>query len=109
MKRLLRLLHFAALILIISPYEVQAAPSGLNNIPTADTTPHLAFDRDLMLRSDAIQIDRQHNWAASIGGLYAFHKYFVFETWMTHPIHDLPPSFTVKFNLVIPFADLVKN
>jgi hypothetical protein len=67
------------------------------------------FERDLMLRADAIQIEQQHNWAASIGGLYAFHKYFVFETWMTQPIHNSPPTFTLKFNLVIPFADFIKN
>lgn len=67
------------------------------------------FGRDLMLRSDAIQTERQHNWAASIGGLYAFHKYFVFETWMTQPIHGSPPTFTVKFNLVIPFSDFVRK
>ena len=61
------------------------------------------FDRDLVLRADAIQIERQHNWAASVGGLYALHKNFVLESWMTQPIHNSPPSFTVKFNLVIPF------
>jgi hypothetical protein len=56
-----------------------------------------------MLRADAIQIEQQHNWAASVGGLYALHKNFVLESWMTQPIHNSPPSFTVKLNFVIHF------
>jgi hypothetical protein len=61
------------------------------------------FGRDLMLRADAIQIENQHNWAASVSGLYAFCKYFVLESWVTQPVHNSPPSFTAKGNLVVPF------
>jgi DNA-binding transcriptional ArsR family regulator len=62
----------------------------------------LLFKRDLMLRGDAIQIDRQHNWAASFGGLF-FCKYFALESWVTQPIHQRPASVTVKFDFAIPF------
>ena len=61
------------------------------------------LDRDLVLRADAVQTDRQHNWAASVGGLYAICKYFVLESWVTEPIHRSPPAFTVKLDVVIPF------
>jgi len=61
------------------------------------------FNRDLMLRADAVQIERQHNWAASLGGVYSFGKYFAFESWVTQPIHRHPPSFTMKFNVIFRF------
>jgi hypothetical protein len=56
-----------------------------------------------MLRADAIQIEHQHNWAPSLGGLFSVCKHFVIESWMTQPIHRHPPSFTVKFDIVIRF------
>ena len=42
--------------------------------------------------------------SASAGLLYAFHKYFVLETWVTQPIHDHPASYTLKLNFVLPFG-----
>jgi hypothetical protein len=56
------------------------------------------FRRDLMLRADAIQIDRRRNWAPSAGGLYAICKYFVIESWITQPAHGHPRSFTIKLD-----------
>jgi hypothetical protein len=61
------------------------------------------FNRNLMLRADAIQTAGQHNWAASVGGLYAVCRYFVVESWMTQPVHHSPPTFTVKVDFVAHF------
>jgi hypothetical protein len=61
------------------------------------------FNRDLMLRADAIQTERQHNWVASFGGLYSFCKSFALESWWSQPVHRSPGSLTVKLNFIIKF------
>ncbi len=56
--------------------------------------------RDLVLRGDAIQIDRGANWAASAGAIYVVAKHFAFEAWVTQPAHNRPASFTFKLDLI---------
>ena len=61
------------------------------------------FQRDLMVRADAIQIEHRQNWLASFGGLYSFSRHFVLESWWNQRVHGGPGSITIKFNVVIPF------
>ncbi len=59
--------------------------------------------RDLVLRADAIQVDRGTNWAASVGGVYVFAKHMAVEAWVTQAAHGRPPAFTVKLDFISGF------
>lgn len=61
------------------------------------------FERDLMLRTDVIQIDDQDQWKASAGFIYFVHKMFAVESWVSHPLEQGKPSFTLKFDFIIKF------
>lgn len=63
------------------------------------------LDRDLVLRSDLIQIRDESDWLASFGALYALHKNLVLEAWVSQPFDDGDPIFTVKLNFVFNFND----
>jgi len=59
------------------------------------------FERDLMLRSDAIQIQNERQWLASVGALYAINDWLVLETWTSVPVETGKPSFTLKLNFIL--------
>ncbi len=59
------------------------------------------FDRDLMLRSDATQIQDQRQWLASVGLLYAINSWLVWESWASFPVDTGKPSITLKLNFVL--------
>ena len=61
------------------------------------------LNRDLIVRGDAVQIERRKNCLASFGGLYAFSKHLVLESWWNQPAHGSPGSITIKLNFVIVF------
>lgn len=61
------------------------------------------FDHALTLRSDAIQINQQHDWEASVGGMYEFCRWFTVETWANFPTGPGKPSFVVKFDIPLDF------
>jgi hypothetical protein len=63
------------------------------------------FKRDLVLRSDFIQIDDEDQWKGSFGFLYAIHKNFVLETWASQPLDYGAADFVVKLNFVFDFND----
>jgi hypothetical protein len=63
------------------------------------------FNRDLVLRSDFIQIDDEDQWKGSFGFLYAIHKNFVLETWASQPLDHGQADFVVKLNFVFAFND----
>jgi hypothetical protein len=63
------------------------------------------LNRDLVLRSDFIQIHDQEDWEGSFGFLYAIHKNFVLESWVSQPFNDEDAVFTVKLNFVFDFND----
>jgi len=58
---------------------------------------------DVMFRADAIQIDRQHDWAASFGGISSIGKHFALEAWATQPSNGHNASFTAKLNYILHF------
>lgn len=60
-------------------------------------------DRDLVLRSDLVQIKDESDWLVSFGALYALHENLVLESWMSQPFDDGDPIFTMKLNFVIKF------
>jgi hypothetical protein len=61
------------------------------------------FERDLMLRTDVIQIDDQDQWQGSVGLIYFAHKMLAVESWVSQPFDNGKPSFTLKFNCIIKF------
>lgn len=61
------------------------------------------FDRDLVLRTDAVQIENQGQWMVSVGFLYAIHENLVLESWASQPFDHGDAIFTVKLNFVIKF------
>ncbi len=61
------------------------------------------YDRELVLRTDAVQIQDQGQWMGSVGFLYALHKNFVFESWASQPFDHGSAIFTAKLNLVFQF------
>lgn len=61
------------------------------------------FDRDLMLRSDFIQIDDQDQWLGSAGFIYFMHEHFAIESWISQPLQHGEPTFTLKLNLSFAF------
>lgn len=61
------------------------------------------LERDLVLRTDLIQIADESDWMASFGFLYALHEHVVLESWMSQPFDDGDPIFTVKLNFVLKF------
>ena len=61
------------------------------------------LERDLMLRSDFIQIDDQDQWLGSAGFIYFMHQNLAVESWMSQPFERGEPFFTVKLNLVFKF------
>lgn len=67
-----------------------------------DTTVEL-FDRDLMLRTDLVQIDDEDQWLGSLGFIYFIDEHFALESWVSQPFEHGEPSFTIKLNFMIPF------
>lgn len=61
------------------------------------------FGRDLMLRSDAIQIQNNSQWLASFGGIYFINKDWAFESWVSVPVERGDPSTTLKLNFAFKF------
>ena len=59
------------------------------------------FNRDLVLRGDAIQIQNQHQWLASGGALYALNRWLVLESWASFPVDTGKPTITLKLNFVL--------
>ncbi len=59
------------------------------------------FDRDLMLRSDVVQIQDRRQWLASAGFLYAINKWLVWESWASFPTQTGKPMFTLKLNFIL--------
>ena len=59
------------------------------------------FERDLMLRADAVQIQDEHQWLTSVGALYAFNRWLVLETWGSFPVDTGKPTFTLKLNFIL--------
>ena len=66
----------------------------------ADKTVKIA-KHDVMFRADAIQVDREHTWAPSFGGISSIGKHFAMEAWVTQPVHSHPPTFTVKLDIIL--------
>lgn len=58
------------------------------------------FDRDLVLRSDAVQIQDQGQWLASVGFLYAINSWLVWESWASFPTDTGKPTVTLKLNFI---------
>ena len=73
--------------------NVAAAPTALNQV----------LERDLVLRTDAIQIQDESQWLGSFGFLYAIDKHVVLESWVSQPFDHGDPIFTVKLNFVFVF------
>jgi hypothetical protein len=61
------------------------------------------LERDLMFRSDLVQIQDQDQWMGSLGFLYALHDYVVLESWASQPFDDGDTIYTAKLNFVIKF------
>ena len=61
------------------------------------------FNRDLMLRSDIIQIDDASQWLGSLGGIYFFHKNWALESWVSQPTDHGGTRFTIKLNFILKF------
>ena len=61
------------------------------------------FGRDLMLRSDFIQIDGADQWLGSGGFIYFLHENFAVESWMSVPFESGEPIFTLKLNFIFEF------
>lgn len=59
----------------------------------------VARHREFIIHADALQTDRQQNWAVSFGGMFIVSKFFALESWVTQPIHSRPPSHIVKMDL----------
>ena len=61
------------------------------------------FNRDLMLRSDAIEIEDRSQWLTSFGGIYFLHKNVALESWVSQPTDHGGPSVTIKLSLIFKF------
>ncbi len=61
------------------------------------------FDRDLMLRTDFIQIDDRDQWLGSAGFIYFIHEHLALESWASFPFDHGEPTFTLKLNLSFTF------
>jgi hypothetical protein len=61
------------------------------------------FNRGLMLRSDAIEIQDRSQWLASFGGIYFLHKHIALESWFSQPTDHGEPSVVVKLNFIFKF------
>lgn len=59
------------------------------------------FGKPLTLRSDAVQIQNQHDWMASVGILYPLTGWAVLDSWANFPVDDGKPSFMLKLNFVL--------
>ncbi len=62
-----------------------------------------AFERDLILRGDLIQIDDQQQWLGSLGFLFSINKHLVLESWVSQPLENGKSIFTLKLNLIFEF------
>jgi len=59
------------------------------------------FERNLTLRTDAIQIQDQAQWLASVGAMYQLTDNIALETWTSMPTEHGKPTFTVKLDWVL--------
>ena len=59
--------------------------------------------RDLMLRSDLVQIDDRSQWLGSAGFLLVLHKNWVLEAWASQPTERGEARFTLKLNYVMKY------
>ncbi len=62
-----------------------------------------AFERDLILRGDLIQIDDQQQWLGSLGFFFSIHKHLALESWVSQPFENGKSIFTLKLNLIFEF------
>jgi len=60
-------------------------------------------ERDLVLRTDLVQIQDEDQLMGSFGFLYALHEYVVLESWVSQPFDEGDPILTAKLNFVIKF------
>jgi hypothetical protein len=61
------------------------------------------FERDLMLRTDFIQIEDGAQWLGSAGFIYFIHEHFALESWASIPFEHGEPTFTLKMNVIFSF------
>jgi len=61
------------------------------------------WERDLMLRSDLIQINDGDDLLGSFGFLYAAHENIVIESWASKPTNGGDASYALKLNFVFNF------
>ena len=59
--------------------------------------------RDLVLRSDLVQIDDRSQWLGSAGFLLVLHKNWVLEAWASQPTERGEARFTLKLNYVMKY------
>lgn len=57
------------------------------------------FGGNLMLRSDAIQVEDQSAWLTSVGFMYTLDPTWALEAWINIPTGQGDPSFTVKLDI----------
>jgi hypothetical protein len=58
------------------------------------------FERDLMLRTDAIQIEDKEQWLGSGGFIYFLNENVAVESWVSQPFDHGKPTYTLKLNLI---------
>lgn len=58
------------------------------------------FDRDLMLRTDVIQIEDEGQWLGSGGFIYFLNEHMAVESWISQPFDHGDASYTLKLNLI---------
>ncbi len=59
--------------------------------------------RDLMLRTDLIQIQNRDQWLGSVGFIYSLHEHVAVESWVAQPFESGKTAFTLKLNLIFEF------
>ncbi len=61
------------------------------------------FDRALMLRTDAIQIQDESQWLGSAGFIYFLQDNLAVESWVSQPFDNGKPTYTLKLNLIFKY------
>jgi hypothetical protein len=81
-------------------YALQAQHNNSALLGVDKTVP--VAGHTVMFRADAIQINRQHDWAASVGGITAIGKHFALEAWVIQPTQRQRTGITLKLNFILP-------
>lgn len=58
-------------------------------------------EHPLTLRADAVQIQNERQWMASVGAMIPICKWSVLETWGSFPVETGAPTFTLKLNILL--------